>query len=315
MATPSPSDPATCTDTVAPAEDIDLRLLPAFLAEAAIRLPVIGEGLAGLANKTPDSARVRRLAHELHSLKGTAHMVGATHLAGLVHASELRLRQWQQQPDLPVPDLAEVQAALSDQVAALNELAERHGYAPATDPDEGAPVPITVLEPRLRRVLDQAAQALGKQAELHVVANDVRFERTRVEGLLPALEPLVRNAVAHGIEVPPLRAAAGKPERGRVTLETVQRSEACVVIVSDDGAGVDIAAAERRAATLGLAPGAALEDWLCHPGLSTAGRVDMIAGLGVGLDAVRAVLAELGGRFSLESEAGSGTRCYLRLPL
>ncbi|HEV8547863.1 MAG TPA: ATP-binding protein, partial [Polyangiaceae bacterium] len=134
-----------------------------------------------------------------------------------------------------------------------------------------------------------------KQIEVSVYGRETLIPGRLAERLPGALSHLVRNAVAHGIEAPDLRAELGKPERGRLALECRETERGVEIRVSDDGGGFDLDAL----------PGGDIEGAFA-PGLSTRSRPDELGGFGVGLGAVRDELKDVGYVVSLSSERGSG---------
>ncbi|MBY0239892.1 MAG: AAA family ATPase [Burkholderiaceae bacterium] len=140
---------------------------------------------------------------------------------------------------------------------------------------------------------------------------------------LRSLAHVFRNAVAHGIEAPPQRRAAGKPDAGQITCSIVRSDGWLTLEIADDGGGIDTAALRRKARERGLYGDAELaamdeavvQDLVFADGLSTAARADQFSGRGVGLAAVRAETLKLGGTVSVRSVPGQGTRFTFRLPL
>jgi chemosensory pili system protein ChpA (sensor histidine kinase/response regulator) len=173
---------------------------------------------------------------------------------------------------------------------------------------------------RLARIVRQAAADVGKSAELIVEGASSELDRQVLESMLPAFEHLLRNAVAHGIEVPELRARHGKPETGRVTLKISREGSEVATEVSDDGAGLDLEAVRRKALEQGLvAAGQKISDeeakeLILRPGFSTAGSLTQTAGRGVGMDVVDNEIKKLGGSLRIESTPGEGARFLIRLP-
>lgn len=174
--------------------------------------------------------------------------------------------------------------------------------------------------PRLARIVRQAALDCGKQAELLVDVDNGELDRQVLECLLPPLEHLLRNAVAHGIEAPALRAQRGKPAVGAVSLTLRRKGAEVVLRVADDGNGMDLAAIRDRAVADGLlAPARQPSDdellqFILEPGFSTAAAVTQLAGRGIGMDVVATELRKLGGSVQLHSVAGAGATITLRLP-
>jgi len=182
-------------------------------------------------------------------------------------------------------------------------------------------VPFGTVVERLHRVVRQTAKELGRQANLDIQGGDTPVDRNVLERMLGPLEHLLRNAVAHGIEPPEARAAAGKPALGQIVLSIVPSDNDIALTLADDGGGLDHAAIRRRAIERGLldatdaADDDALAELIFRPGFSTAATVSEIAGRGVGLDVVRDAVAQLGGRVTVTAQAGAGTRFAIVLPL
>ena len=174
---------------------------------------------------------------------------------------------------------------------------------------------------RMRRPVRDAAQQLGKEVTVEVAGVETELDRKLLEDLTDPLTHMVRNAVAHGIESPEARTAAGKARGGRLLLRAMHRDGAAIIEVADDGAGIDAAKVRKRAIERGLvAEGATLTEpqtyaLLFAPGFSTAEAVNNIAGRGVGLDVVVKSVERLRGRVEIRSAPGKGTTFRIRLPL
>jgi chemosensory pili system protein ChpA (sensor histidine kinase/response regulator) len=182
-------------------------------------------------------------------------------------------------------------------------------------------VPFSILEERLYRIVRQTTRELDKQAELEIRGGQVELDRSVLERFGAPLEHMLRNALAHGVESPAERAAAGKPESGRIALALRQEANEIVLTVSDDGAGIDLERLRRKAEERGLLPaGAAPEaaeatQLIFASGLSTADAVTELAGRGIGMDVVKNEVGALGGRIEVASERGRGTTFTIYLPL
>jgi two-component system chemotaxis sensor kinase CheA len=183
-------------------------------------------------------------------------------------------------------------------------------------------IPAAALFTALERSARDAAQTLGKQVVFEGRGGDVRLDAHVLAAVQGALLQLVRNAVAHGIEAPGGRLAAGKPLAGRVTLEVMRRGRHVTFRCRDDGAGIDLDAVRRSAQRKGLLGAAAPEpgvdallQLLLRGGLSTSGAVTEVAGRGIGLDVARETAERLGGALSVHTAAGQGTTLELRVPL
>ena len=172
----------------------------------------------------------------------------------------------------------------------------------------------------LQRTARDAARSQDKQARLTGHGGDVKLEAALLNAVSGALVQMVRNAVAHGIELPAERIAAGKPPQGRIELRIERRGREVLFCCADDGAGLDLEAVRRTAIDKGIPGAARLDDdalieRLLRGGLSTARRVDALAGRGVGMDLVRDTADRLGGRLTLSSRRGEGTTVELCVPL
>ena len=182
-------------------------------------------------------------------------------------------------------------------------------------------VPFTSHAPRLRRIVRQTAEELGKKVTLELVGVDNELDRTVMDKIIPPLEHILRNAVAHGIESPDVRVANEKPEGGKIRLLFQREGSDIIISIADDGAGLDYEAIRNKAIDNGLlAPNAdvskdILQTLIMEPGFSTASEVSQISGRGVGMDVVNAAIKQMGGLIDIESESGQGTRFILSLPL
>lgn len=181
-------------------------------------------------------------------------------------------------------------------------------------------VEFEAMAERLYRVVRQAAKETGKQVRLDIVGGAIDMDRGMLERLTPAFEHLLRNAVVHGVEAPEVRQAAGKAPEGRIAIELTQLGNDVRMVVSDDGAGLDLAALGARAQALGLSVPQAddTEAWaelVFVPGLSTAASLSALAGRGVGMDVVRSDIVSLGGRVQVHHTPTAGCRIEMVLPL
>jgi chemosensory pili system protein ChpA (sensor histidine kinase/response regulator) len=174
---------------------------------------------------------------------------------------------------------------------------------------------------RLHRVVRQSAAESDHQARLELVGVDTEVDRSVLERMAGPMEHLLRNAVAHGIETAQVREQAGKAPEGVVSVDVRQDGHALVMTFADDGGGLDLARIRRTALDRGLiTPEARLSErelaqLIFLPGFSTASQLSALAGRGVGLDAVRAEVAAMGGRIELETTPGQGTRFVAHLPV
>ena len=181
-------------------------------------------------------------------------------------------------------------------------------------------VPFGQLLPRLRRLVSQLGEQLGKSVELRCEDTLGEIDRGLLAGLVSPLEHLLRNAVDHGIESAGQRRAAGKPDRGTLTLQSSRDGDDVLLVLADDGAGIDYAAVRRQAVERGLLEaGAELSEQaalqlILAPGFSTAAQLTQVSGRGIGLDVVNATIQQLGGSLQVKSTDGQGSCWLIRLP-
>ena len=181
-------------------------------------------------------------------------------------------------------------------------------------------VPFDGLVPRLRRVVRQAGQDTGKQVHVTLDGTHGELDRNVLDRMVAPLEHMLRNSVAHGLETPEQRRAAGKPEEGEIAIRLRREGSEIVLEVADDGAGLNREAIRRRAEQRGLVePDAVLGDaeldaMIFSPGFSTADQVSQLAGRGVGMDVVHNEVRQLGGSVDIHSVPGKGVTFTLRLP-
>ena len=173
---------------------------------------------------------------------------------------------------------------------------------------------------RLTRLVRQAANDTSKRAELVVQGASAELDRQMLERMVAPLEHMLRNSVVHGIETPERRAALGKPDVGRISISLERDGAEIVIVVADDGAGINVRLIREKALALGLIDAhAKLTDeeavqLILEPGFSTAGHVTQAAGRGVGMDVVATEVKKLGGGLFIDSTFGKGSRFTIRLP-
>lgn len=182
-------------------------------------------------------------------------------------------------------------------------------------------VPLYSVAERLYRTVRQTARDVDKRAQLDIQGGELEIDRSVLEKVTAPLEHLLRNALAHGIETPETRRAAGKAEFGEIVLTARQSGNEMLLTVKDDGGGLDYARIREKAEANGLLlPGVEptetlLAQMIFAAGFSTAEVVTQVAGRGVGMDVVKSEISALGGRIDISSEAGVGTSFNIFLPL
>ncbi|CAN1518863.1 chemotaxis protein CheA [Limnohabitans sp. B9-3] len=176
---------------------------------------------------------------------------------------------------------------------------------------------------RIPRLARDVALTCGKEVEVVCRGQDTELDRAMLDAIKDPVMHLLRNCIDHGIESPQERLAVGKPRQGQVTIDARYENGTVVVVLEDDGRGLNMSAIAQRAVTRGLLSPEALpalsdeqlSEFIFLPGFSTRDEVTEISGRGVGMDVVRTNLSAVGGHIRLRSVWGHGTRCTLTVPL
>ena len=177
------------------------------------------------------------------------------------------------------------------------------------------------ISDRLYRVVRLASKETGKQVKLDLLGGTIEMDRGMLDRMTPAFEHLLRNCVAHGIESPDVRSAAGKQAAGLITVHLRQEGNDVSVEFSDDGGGLDLGRIRQKAISSGLIGADQIiddqqaADLIFTPGFTTAAQVSELAGRGIGMDVVRTEVNSVGGRIETSSVLGHGTQFKLILPL
>lgn len=181
-------------------------------------------------------------------------------------------------------------------------------------------VPFSRMVPRLRRMVRQLSDELDKKVELQLTNVDGEMDRSMMEQMLPPLEHMIRNSIDHGIESSEERLQLGKPEVGVISVGFVREGGDILLMLADDGRGLNIDAIRQRALERGLITSeAALGDqdliqFIFHSGFSTSQQVTQVSGRGVGMDVVNNQVRELGGSVQIATKKGEGAQFTVRLP-
>jgi chemosensory pili system protein ChpA (sensor histidine kinase/response regulator) len=269
-----------------------------------------------------------RIERRLAELRGAAAELGRLRgaIAGVADGSSApdaagpdRLRGIARDLDQHVTQLDRLARELLDDAAALR----RTGNALQDGLTDIRMQSSRSLFQRLAPQVRALARAAGKRVRLVTLGGETEFDKSVADQIGDALIHLLRNAVAHGIEPAELRRASGKPDEGMVTVSARHEGQTVIIEVSDDGAGIDPSVLRKRlvdsgrwsAAHAGLADDGEVLRALFAARLSSRQVVDELAGRGIGLDAVRESVAQLGGDLSLISSPGAGTTFTMRLPL
>ncbi|MDP3036851.1 MAG: chemotaxis protein CheA, partial [Rhodocyclaceae bacterium] len=183
--------------------------------------------------------------------------------------------------------------------------------------------PIGRLFQKYPRIARDLARNLGKDVELLLVGEETEIDKTMIEDLSDPIIHLIRNAVDHGVEGPQERLAAGKPEKSQVRLEARQEGDHIVLIVADDGKGMNAEKLRAKALEKGIITDEEANSMderqsfnlVFLPGFSTMEVASDVSGRGVGMDVVRTNIQKLNGSIEIKSVPGKGTSFVISLPL
>ncbi|MCL1475620.1 hybrid sensor histidine kinase/response regulator [Argonema antarcticum A004/B2] len=184
-------------------------------------------------------------------------------------------------------------------------------------------VPFSRAVDHLPRSLRELSRTYNKDVNLLLLGRDTKVDESLLDALRDPLVHLLRNAFDHGIELPEVRQAAGKPATGQIEIEARHQGGQTIITITDDGRGIDPEVIRSRVVFMGLvAPEQApvlsigeLYEFLFWPGFSTVDKVSDLSGRGVGLDVVRNNLRQVRGTIKVDSRPGKGTSFILKLPL
>lgn len=176
---------------------------------------------------------------------------------------------------------------------------------------------------KLPRIIRDLSKDLNKKIDLEMVGADTELDRQVLDLIKDPLTHMVRNSADHGLETTEERLAAGKSEKGRVTLRAYHEGGHIIIAIEDDGRGLNVERIKQKVVSNGLATEAELEKlteqqicrFIFHPGLSTAAEVTSVSGRGVGMDVVRTNIELIGGSIDLRTAAGKGSTFTIKIPL
>ncbi len=221
-----------------------------------------------------------------------------------------------------VNDLSSLQAMLGEQVKDSETLLLQQSRV-STDLQDGLiksrMVKFSGLLSRLRRLVRQSSQELGKKADLIISGEENEVDNKVLDRMVAPLEHIIRNALSHGIETPVERVKKGKAEAGKIAIDISRDGSDIIICIKDDGAGVNLEKVRSRAVQLGLldpkhqVTEADLVQYILEPGFSTAEHVTQLSGRGVGMDIVDIEIKQLGGTLQIETTP-RGTTFTARLP-
>jgi len=176
---------------------------------------------------------------------------------------------------------------------------------------------------KLPRIVRDLAIETGKKIDLQMLGAETELDRQVLELIKDPLTHMVRNSADHGLEGPEDRRAAGKQEVGTITLKAYHEGGHIIILVADNGRGLNIERIRAKAIANGLATEAEIDQmserqilqFIFRAGFSTAEKVTSVSGRGVGMDVVRTNIEKIGGTIELQSVTGKGTSFMIKIPL
>ncbi len=181
--------------------------------------------------------------------------------------------------------------------------------------------PVGRLFQKFPRLVRELAKDLGKDVELTIEGAETEVDRVVVDSLYDPLVHMLRNALDHGVESPEDRVASGKPAKAFISLKAWQEANSVMIVLQDDGKGMDPVALRKKAFEKGLISesGAPSDEEAYQlvflPGFSTKEQATSVSGRGVGMDVVKTAVEKNRGAIHIESALGHGTRFAIRLPI
>ena len=184
-------------------------------------------------------------------------------------------------------------------------------------------VPVSAVFNRFPRMVRDVSKELGKEINLTIEGEETELDRTVIDEIGDPIMHLLRNSLDHGVESPDAREAKGKPRVGEVGLIARHEGNNVVIMITDDGAGIDASKIRRKAVEKGMITqdeADRLDDadavrLIFLPGFSTAEQITDISGRGVGMDVVRSKIEALSGHVDVETHIDEGSIFKIKLPL
>ena len=291
------------------------------------RFTQIGDSLKGMLGNRQSSQSVRNAFTALDVMAdGDAVMPGEK--AQLQAALEqMRSQARRIQNDLEsvrreVEVVAQARSSVNDLMEAVHQL-DRVSDGIQQSVMDTRMVPIGPLFSRFKRVIRDISRGNGKAINLVINGEKTELDKRMIDELGDPLIHMIRNSADHGIELPDVREAAGKPREGTITLDAFHRGNSIYVEITDDGKGLDPERILKKALSKRLITEADAErmtprqiyQLIWEAGLSTAEKVTEVSGRGMGMDIVKSKIEDINGTIDLDSTPGQGTKLTIKLPL
>lgn len=182
-------------------------------------------------------------------------------------------------------------------------------------------IPINNMFSRFQRLVRDMSDMLGKEIQFVTEGGETELDKSIIETLTDPLMHIIRNSLDHGLELPDVREAQGKPRKGTVKLKAFYSGISVYIQIIDDGKGIDVEAVRSKAISKGfikeedVLSDKEIFDYIFFPGFSTAAVITDISGRGVGMDVVKRNITDLKGSIIVESKVNVGTTLTIKLPL
>jgi two-component system, chemotaxis family, sensor kinase CheA len=322
---------------------VEPQMLREFIEDAHTELETINallrEGRSAVLSFPDRNIFYSHLAEDIfksvHTIKGTAAMLRIDYFAAAANRFEEKLAALRGRTVLDGSDFVPIVLELSEMVDSLAEIRDvltRFAEAQRSlKTASGGASDTEALAALVTRFVDDLAEKSGKKVVVAFHApGDLAIPFKYKSALRNVMAQLVRNSIVHGIETPAERQVAGKPAEGRIMVAARQNNGNLEFLFKDDGRGIDHKRVIERVQELARSEPAileplidreqnrwkpdALEQMIFHPGFSTADQMSEDAGRGIGMSAVRDMLARLGGRIWLRQQQGQFCQFQIVLP-
>jgi two-component system, chemotaxis family, sensor kinase CheA len=275
-------------------------------------------------------AQLEAVFRSVHNLNGNAALLQLTSFQKTAHDFESRIKELLDRPVLNGDDflfIVVAQASLKSDLEVLEGLMEKLSGMTLANPSSklaSQSAPTSALAKQLETLVAKSSADLGKSASLSVDEFALHaFAHSRFEIIRDVVIQLIRNAVAHSVETPSARRAAGKPEEASISVYALPEIEPGVIGLGlrDDGKGLDLNKIQERAASCGLLPNdqpsgvQEIVQCIFIPGFSTTEIADNHSGRGMGMDIIKTKFVdEAGGCIDIVSDPGVSCEFRLYLP-
>lgn len=280
-------------------------------------------------SRTENMSKITQLFRLVHTIKGDAAALEFDPIESWAHRFEDLIHDLRKREEISGADLLPLTVSMREmyqQITGIRDLVAKLANIRTTlgESAENRSTGISNVWSKAQSIAPKIADREGKRVKVEVNREPgLKIPQDNFHDISDVLVQLVRNSIVHGVESPEQRAAMGKPAEGTVSVYFGHSEHGfCEFYVEDDGAGIDFEkiralAIERQTMDPQSAATASSKDLvrqLFLPGFSTAAGVTADAGRGVGLDVVEKSVRKMGGKLSINTRRGQGTRFSVLLP-